>query len=138
MPQLLAPSSHSRQRLHSIPFLFDTSVRSAAIFGRIDYDSWAELAPGLRNSEDGHIRRMRFNAGKISIEIVAERRESGWEFIARIYSENSVVHEYVLNVGNKRLLAQADGFYHWTSKSLLQRIQIVSPDQHIEFGGIKW
>ncbi len=106
--------------------------------GSVRYDSWAGTSIGLRDLDSGHVRRLRFEAGRVTLELVAERRGNAWEFVARAYSKNSVIHGFVLLAGRRRLLPTADGFYLWSSITKLRSIRLAALDRLIEFGGITW
>ncbi len=136
--ELLAPPDRARSRWHAIPLLFDDSSKSRQIAGRVGFDSWATAAVGLRDIDAGHVRHLQFEAGPIKVELVAERRSDGWEFVARVYAKNAVAHEFVLEAGRRRILPHADGFYLWNSKSLLRKLRLIAVDRQISFGGIKW
>ena len=136
--ELLTPSAQARSRWHAIPLLFEDSISSEQIAGRIRLDSWAGSAVGLRDIDDGHVRHLQFEAGSIKVELVAERRTNGWEFVARVYTRSAVAHEFVVEAGRKRILPQADGFYLWNSKALLRNLRLISLDRQIDFGGITW
>lgn len=92
----------------------------------------------LRDVADGQIRRLQFRAGKFSLEIVAERTRDHWEFVGRIYSGKEVEHSFVLRVGRLKLLAETDGFYHWSSRAVPRTIQAVSYNDNLNFGEIEW
>lgn len=136
--ELLSPSDHAFERLGAIPWLFRDPISPHAVTGAIGFDSWAGTAVGLRDMEDGNVRRVRFEAGEVILELVAERQGSGWQFVARVYSRNSVAYTFVLEAGRKRILPHADGFYLWTSKLLLRRLRLIAQERQIVFGGIQW
>lgn len=136
--ELQTPSAQARSRWHAIPLLFEDSGSSRQMSGHIGFDSWAGTAVGLRDIDDGHVRHLQFEAGTIKVELVAERKTIGWEFVARIYARGAVAHEFVIEAGRKRILPQADGFYVWNSKALLRKLRLLSVDRQIVFGGISW
>jgi hypothetical protein len=136
--ELQSPSAHARSRWHAIPLLFEDSGATRQVSGRIGYDSWAGTAIGLRDIDDGHVRHLKFEAGSTKIELVAERRNRGWDFVARVYTKAAVAHEFVIEANRKRILPQSDGFYLWTSTKLLRSLRLVSLDRQIVIGGITW
>jgi hypothetical protein len=135
---LQSPSAQARSRWHAIPLLFEDAGSSRQISGRIGFDSWAGRAVGLRDIDDGHVRHLQFEAGSTKIELVAERKQKGWDFVARVYVKAAVAHEFVIEAGRKRILPQSDGFYLWTSASLLRNLRLISLDRQIVIGGITW
>jgi len=133
------PSPDSAARWKSIPLLDEPPKRTRPRTGRVIYDSW-KMGPAtaLRDVPDGQIRRLELQAGRFSLEIVAERARGHWEFVARIYRDKAVEHQFVMLIGQLRLLAGADGFYHWSSKAVLHTVQAVSYEDNLTFGGIEW
>jgi hypothetical protein len=133
------PSPDSAARWKAIPLLNETPTRTRPRTGRVTFDSW-EMGPStpLRDVEDGQIRRLELKAGNLSLEIVAERAKDHWEFVGRIYRGKDVEHSFVLRIGRLKLLAGANGFYHWSSKAVPRTIQAVSYDDHLTIGGIEW
>ena len=136
--EIQMPSAQARSRCHAIPLLFEGALNLRQISGRIGLDSWEGAGIGLRDISDGHVRRLKFEAGPITVELVAERRNDGWEYVARIYKKNDVAHEFVLEAGRRRILPHSDGFYLWTSNNLLRGIRLIALDRQIDFGGIQW
>ena len=136
--ELQLPSAHARSRCHAIPLLFEDAVNLRRISGRIGLDSWEGTSVGVRDISDGYVRRLKFDAGPITVELVAERRNDGWEYVARVYKKNMVAHEFVLEAGRRRILPHSDGFYLWTSSNLLKGIRLIALDRQIDFGGIQW
>jgi hypothetical protein len=84
------------------------------------------------------IRRLCLKAGKLSLEIVAERRQDCWEFVGRVYDSKKVSSEYVLRVGAKKLLPRSQGFYHWSSKGTPRTLRLLSQDLQVEFERLSW
>jgi hypothetical protein len=133
------PSDELLARIGSIPILFEPPSGNHSVGARLAYDSWAEGAGvGLRDVVDGYIRRLKFKAGTITLELVAERRRNRWEFVGRAYSRDAVVHDFVLMVGRRKLLPGSGGFFHWTSEGLMRNLMLVSPDKKIAFEGVPW
>ena len=133
------PSNESVTRLSVIPLLFDEPFGLPVGSGRVAYDSWSQgPRVALRDITDGHIRRVQLEAGKISVEIVAEMNKGKWEFVARVYRNKTVVHDFVMSVGRKKLLSESGGFYRWSSKSVPRNISLTSPAQHLTFERLSW
>ena len=133
------PSTESISRLGAIPLLFDLPDNPGLQSGEVSYDSWRQGSPiSLRDVGAGHIRRIRLSAGSISLEIVAELGHRRWEFVARVYHNEVVSHEYVLKAGGRSYLASAGGYFHWDSKSVPHQLSLLSADGRIEFERLAW
>jgi hypothetical protein len=87
---------------------------------------------------DGHVRRLKMKAGRLTFEIVAERRNNRWEFVARAALGRRVTSQFVLKVGRRKLLPQAGGFYIWRSKSVPRLMRLESYEQSIVFEKLAW
>jgi hypothetical protein len=72
------------------------------------------------------------------MEIVAERRDKAWEFVARVYQDGEVAHPFVLRAGTRKLMADAGGFYHWTSESVPHRFRLLSFEQEVACEVMPW
>jgi len=133
------PSPASAARWKAIPLIEKVTERTRPRSGRVAFDSW-DMAPAvaLRNIADGHIRRLELKAGRVSLEIVAERTQDHWEFVGRIYANNEIQNSYVLKVGRFNLLPRTNGFYHWSSTSVPRNLRVVSYRNNLVFGGIQW
>jgi len=138
-PTIYEPTEEAMARLGVIPLLFEKPHDYSGEFGSIAYDSWTEgPAVALRDIADGHVRRLRLRAGKVSLEIVAERTAGRWEFVARAFRGTTVVHDIVLQVGRKKLLSESGGFFRWTSKSVPRRIGLASLRRTYTFERVPW
>jgi hypothetical protein len=92
----------------------------------------------LREATVGLTRRVCLEAGEVSLEIVAERRREGWDFVARIYKLQEVTSEFALRVGSRRVLPRSQGFFHWSSKRTPGSLELVSSSLHVSFEGLSW
>jgi hypothetical protein len=133
------PSPASAARWKAIPLIGGVTQRTRPRSGRVVFDSW-DMTPAvaLRDIVDGHIRRLELKAGRVSLEIVAERTQDHWEFVGRIYANNEIQNSYVLKVGRFNLLPRTNGFYHWSSTSVPRTLRVVSYRNNLVFGGIQW
>lgn len=114
-----------------------TGLRMA--LGRLTADSWNNIpALQLRNVASGVERRLRFQAGRIALEIVAERNREGWEFTARAYNRNRVTTAFVIKAGHRKFIADSSGFYYWSSERPPSTIQLLSDTQTVDFKDISW
>lgn len=133
------PPTEAVARLGVIPLLFDEPLNLATGFGAVVYDSWADgPAVAMRDISDGHIRRLKLKSGKVSCEIVAERTKGQWEFVARVYRGTSVMHDFVMSIGKKKLLSESGGFFRWSSKGVPRKISLTSPKERFTFERLSW
>jgi len=134
-----APSEKALKRYALIPLCHRLTGGGETLYGKVAYDSWAHGAPvALRDTTDGFIRRLQLKAGKISLEIVAERRHNSWEFVARVYTGEKVLHDFVLKVGRDKLLPSSGGFYQWSSSKVPATVKLLSYEQDIVFDKLSW
>lgn len=133
------PSEAAVDRYCNIPLLFEKRSCATPVWGRTIYDSWAERpAMALRDTADGFIRRLKLKAGNLVLEIVAERRDNVWEFVARVYDRKEVTNSYVLKVGNRKLLPQTGGFFVWSSRIVPRILNLESFETRIDFEKLSW
>ncbi len=133
------PCDDALKRFEAIPLVFDRNPGAVWSSGEIVYDSWAEGPPvGLRRAVDGHIRLLRLKAGRITLELVAERRRLDWGFVARVYHSRQVAHDFVLQVGRRRLLADSGGYYQWTTSLVPRTIRLLSHRGNLAFERLSW
>jgi hypothetical protein len=133
------PGQDAIARLAAIPLLFDTPADTSREEGKISFDSWSHLsAVTIRDTSAGHIRLLKLKSRKITIELVAEKQHDGWEFVARIYKNKKIIHDFVLIANGKKHLASSGGFIHWSSKSVPKQINLLSFKSKLVFEGLKW
>lgn len=133
------PSDAAIARYCNIPLLFEESSDNRTVRGRTIYDSWADgPASALRDSADGHIRRLKLKAGKLVLEVVAERRDNVWEFVARVYDGADVTNSFLLKVGGRKFLPQTGGFFVWSSRMAPKILRLESIDANISFEKLSW
>lgn len=127
------------QRLSAIPLLFDSRVPAKGVPANLSDDSWATgERVGLRDVVDGNTRRMAFRAGQYRFELVAEKRSQTWEFIGRVYHRGRALNDMVLILGRRRLSPGLGGFFHWSSKSVVRQMVLVSPVECFTLENIIW
>jgi hypothetical protein len=103
------------------------------------YDSWrSSPATVLRDAARGMERRLRFIAGKISLELVVERRPEGYSFVARCYRGGRPSTEYILKVGRERLQPEYRSCYFWTSRKPPRNMQLLSPFLKVDLDRVQW
>ena len=132
------PSTDSLRRLSALPLLFEESVSKTPKSGRVQFDSWAGGGVALRDATAGHIRRVRLAAGRVGLDLVAERHPDGWQFTARAYHDGEVSHDYILKVGGTKVAPRSGGFFQWSTKSVPRRLELDSETNRIVFEQIAW
>ncbi len=134
-------SSSPRQlgRLEKIGRRMPSWSPSNVIQGILKVDSWALIpAVQLRDAAGGLERRLHLEAGDYSLELVAEQQRESWAFVARVYREGKVSHDFVLKAGAQKILAEDDGFYHWTSARTPRTLKLISEAFRIDFQKVSW
>ena len=132
------PSENALDRCGTIPLLSQLADDVPESSGSVVFDSWAGMAPAMRDIMPGHLRRVQLKAGQTTLEIVAERVNDEWEFVARAYQGDEVKHDYVIKVGRRKLLAESGGFFHWTSKSVPRVVELLSLKRKMVFEELAW
>jgi hypothetical protein len=139
--KLLTDKSISPQaldRISAIPLLFGKESGIEKI-GKVHYDSWSQGQAVVLRDVTGHcVRHVVLKAGRVRVEIIAERRQTDWEFIARIYHKEQILNDSVLKAGNRKLLPSSGGFYRWTSKFVPHAIRVFSYDRNLSFEKLSW
>ena len=134
-----SPTAEALERFCSIPLIEDSADSGSACTGSVIFDSWQDLpAHVLRDITDGHIRRVTIKAGSLRLELVAERRDQKWEFVARIYASGRVRHDCLIKAGGRKFLPGSGGFYHWTSKNKPRLVELHTFDQQYVVEGLTW
>jgi hypothetical protein len=131
-------SDDALARFGAVPLTSQTLDDLPSELGTLSYDSWAGHAPAMRNITTGHLRRVQLKAGKLTLEIVAERQKSGWEFVARAYQGEKVRHDLVMKIGRQKFLPKADGFFHWRSGAVPRVLELLSYKRNFLFEELAW
>lgn len=133
------PAQEAIERYCNIPLLFEECADARSVRGRTVYDSWANgPAIALRDTTDGRIRRLKLKADNLTLEIVAEKQDNQWEFVARVYKGSGVTNSFVLKVGGHRFLPQTGGFFVWSSKIVPRMLRLESFETSINFEKLSW
>lgn len=112
---------------------------SKVIPGFLKVDSWARIpALQLRDAVGGLERRLHLEAGAYTLELVAEQQRESWAFVARVYNDDQVSHDFVLKAGVQKIMAEDDGFYHWTSPRTPHTLKLISEALRIDFQKVPW
>jgi hypothetical protein len=135
-----SPSERLITRCARIPLIEATKNPRFVQQGRLISDSWRGMpALALRDAASGLERRMRLASDSVVLDLVAERRPSGWCFFARAYDGNNVASSnFVLQVGREKLTAGAREMYVWESVHPPRKINLLSSETRIEFDKIDW
>lgn len=138
-PPVARPDSAAVDRFAAIPLIFDEASLRRTVSGNLTFDSWSQQPIAqLRDAGVGLTRRLCLEANRITLEIVAERQQDQWEFVARVYHKKEVSSEYVLKIGRQKLLPRSQGFYHWSSKRAPGKIRLLSKSLEVCFEGLSW
>lgn len=136
---IIKPESSSIKRFSAIPMLHQVGRKPKRQRGKLVFDSWAAVpAFQLRDISPDFIRRLCLQAGRIQLEIIAERQQEMWEFTARVYDGYEVSMEWILSAGRRKLFPVTFGFYQWASKVKPHCIKIFNKNYHIDFEKISW
>jgi hypothetical protein len=126
-------------RIESIPSRFKVKPGLPVAPGRILSDSWSQLASAqLRDMAADVSRRLVLRAGKIDLELSAERHLGNWEFAARVYDRGKTSTQFVITAGARKVKAGPLGFYCWSSKRPPNRIGLLRDSHVIAFEGLSW
>ena len=131
--------SQTPRQASMLPLLVGNWTPRTTELGKIEYDSWRiDHAIALRDAAKGAERRLCLSSGKISLELVVERRPEGFSFAARCYKDGLPSDEFVLNIGRKKLLPDMYDCFFWNSGSLPKKLQLWSPTKLIDFTQVLW
>jgi len=133
------PSDEAMVKQEGIALIAASRVPARAVRGQLVFDSWHDLpAMVVRDAAIGVERRLRFRAGRIVLEFVAERQPEGWEFTAKVYENDRPVSDYVLKVGGRKLLPSVRHCYNWLAPGPPRKIQLLSPSLRVDLGKLGW
>lgn len=136
---LVLPSDEAMIKQEGIALIAASRAPARTVRGKVVFDSWHDLpAMAIRDAAIGIERRLRFRAGRIVLEFVAERQPDGWEFTAKVYENGRAVSDYVLKVGGRRFLPSARHCYNWLAPHPPRKIQLLSPSLRVDLGKLGW
>ena len=139
MPPLANVSADSVAAAEAVPLAHSNLPARRVVSGRMTFDSWSDRpALEIRNAGAGLTRRLCLKAGRLSLEIVAERTLEGWDFVARVYSAKKAVSGYSLRIGTRNVLPRSQGFYHWSSKAAPRTLELIGTADRFRFEGLSW
>jgi len=133
------PSDEAMVKQEGIALIAASRVPARTVRGQVVFDSWNDLpAMVVRDAAIGVERRLRFRAGRIVLEFVAERQPEGWEFTAKVYENGRAASNYVLRVGGRKLLPSVRQCYNWLAPRPPREIQLLSPSLRVDLGKLGW
>ncbi len=136
---LVSSSPRHLKCLEKIAHRMPSWSPSKVIQGFLKVDSWAHIpALQLRDAAGGLERRLHLEAGAYTLELVAEQQRESWAFVARVYNEGEVSQDFVLKAGAQKILAEDDGFYHWSSPGTPHTLKLISEAFRIDFQKVSW
>jgi len=104
----------------------------------LTFDSWATAPGGIREVASMEERRMRFEADGIILDLRAERRTGGWDFVAGVIQGVPVDARISLTVGAKKIKPGETGALQWSSTRLPATLILHIDDTTIELPEINW
>ena len=133
------PSDEAMVKHEGIALMAASRVSARTVRGQLVFDSWHDLpAMAVRDAAIGIERRLRFRAGRLVLEFVAERQPEGWEFTAKVYENGRAVSDYVLKVGGRKLLPSVRHCYNWSGSHPPREFQLLSPSLRVDIGKLGW
>ncbi len=127
------------KKIESIPTDSRKKHRTAVIKGQIVSDSWSHMEyVQLRGAATDLTRRLVLKAGRIKLELAAERHLDTWEFAARVYDHGRASGKFVIKIGGRKVSVGQSGFYYWSSKRPPAKIRVLGKSYIIDFEGLSW
>jgi len=137
--ELVLPSDEAMAKQEGIALMAASRASARTVRGQVVFDSWQELpAMAVRDAAIGIERRLRFRAGRIVLEFVADRQPEGWEFTAKVYENGRAVSDFVLKVGGRKFLPSARHCYNWLAPHPPREFQLLSPSLRVNLGKLGW
>jgi hypothetical protein len=133
------PDDEIIKRYASIPLLSATENKVKPLFGKLVFDSWAGIpALQLRDKDQDGMRRLCMRAGRIRLEIIAERQQYNWSFTARVYDDDEIASGWILSAGRDKILPDSLGFYQWNTSKKPHSLKLFNLNNKINFKKISW
>lgn len=109
--------------------------RLKELVANLVFDSWASPVPvGVRGPAVESNRRVHFAVDDITFELRAEKRASGWSFVAQC----SAKEPFVLRADGDVLAADNLGVYQWQASRPPRHLSLHSLSRRIQLPGLKW
>lgn len=125
--------------IESIPSVSRKERRATVVKGHIVSDSWGRMAYAqLRGVATDLTRRLLLKAGRIKLELAAERHLDKWEFVARVYDQGKASEKFMIKIDGRKIPVGPSGFLYWSSKRPPAKVKLLGESQVIEFEGLSW
>lgn len=109
------------------------------IMAKLTFDSWAVPRPiGVRGQSSLSDRRIRFESESMVFDLRAERKTTGWAFVAQVTTEGPAVAPTILEIGKRKLHADPGGLFQWTSSRPLTSVTVRSGNTIIVIPELAW
>jgi hypothetical protein len=92
----------------------------------------------LRGVTTDLTRRLLLKAGRVKLELAAERHLDMWEFAARVYDRGRASAKFVIKIGGRKVTVGPSGFFYWSSKRPPAKVSLLGESHIIEFEGLSW
>ncbi len=126
-------------RCKRIPLMIESRKPLKHSKGTVQFDSWKNMpALAVRQAPFGIERRIRFIFKQFTFEFVGSRYTEGWNFIGRVYKDELVNSEFILQVGSKKIHLGNDDCFHWVAKHPPHRLKLLSKEIGIDLGSLQW
>lgn len=123
----------------AVPLVVASRRPARRVHGQLLLDTWSDRpALAVRLAATGVERRLRFEAGRYVVELVANFVESEWEFVARVYDDQAIAKNFVLKVGGRKISAGRGDCFFWNSKRPPRRLSLLSPDLQVDLEDLQW
>jgi len=103
------------------------------------FDSWAAPHPvGVRGSETLEDRRLRFESKELLFDLRAEKKKSGWSFVAQVHGLSDRYEKSRIRIGKEIIEHDAVGVFQWSSHRPPRKIQLLVNDSIVEIPELVW
>ncbi len=103
------------------------------------FDSWAAPKPvGVRGSDSLMDRRLRFESKELLFDLRAEKKKSGWSFVAQVHSLGGTDKHSRIQIGKNIIDHDAVGIFQWSSPRPPKKINLLVNDSIVEIPELIW
>ncbi len=122
-----------------IPLTNSNRTTFPALAAIVRFDSWQGSAPaGVRTAGATSERRLRFECEQIEFDLRAERSGRQWHCIGQLTSAKLEVSGFRVEVQNRPIELNDDGFFQWSSTVPPRHVRLLSDDLVIDLPEISW
>lgn len=126
-------------RAEKIPRTISERITVRAIPASILFDSWHTAAPaGVRTIGASSERRLRYESEGVQFDLRAERTGRQWHCIGHLTSTSTDISEFRVEVHNRPIELNDDGFFQWSSATPPRHVRLLSDDLVIDLPEISW